>query len=92
MCLLRLQVNIVDLCSGHIVRQLQGQGPVQAVHLLDNSTCLHVQLHRANLHYVHSGQLIRWQPQDLQCMTASSVSRSQVTKALGCWHGELEVA
>ena len=64
MCLLRLQVNIVDLCSGHIVRQLQGQGPVQAVHLLDNSTCLHVQLHRANLHYVHSGQLIRcfqWQ-------------------------------
>ena len=64
MCLLRLQVNIVDLCSGHIVRQLQGQRPVQAVHLLDNSTCLHVQLHRANLHYVHSGQLIRcfqWQ-------------------------------
>ena len=61
---LRLQVNVVNLCSGRIVRQLQGQGLVQAAHLLDNDTCLHVQLHRASLHYVHSGQLIRrfqWQ-------------------------------
>ena len=64
MCPLRLQVSVVNLCSSHIVRQLPSQGSVQAVHLLDNATCLHVQLHRADLHYVHSGQLIRsfqWQ-------------------------------
>ena len=55
---------MINLCSGQILCQLHIQGPVQAVHLLDNDTCLLVQLHRANLHHVHSGQLIRhfqWQ-------------------------------